>query len=590
MYKRIIALMLSLLMLAAVLPVGVSAEETEDRMIRQRISEHYEKALELNGSESLNGLCGALAGYQLYLLGINSYSVTLNGNDQYDYYLEKNYTDNGYKIKRYPATDYTLEEALNAITHGGTWNAYNILVGFHSTTTAAGSLYGHAVVIYAIIDGMVYFTESFGTSFVKEEGTPAVCTISQFANYYKEWTELEGVILFGQKGYLDNCNRNYTNMYVQLEREEPLYTQPCTPDSGETESYFVRTARKGEYLWVTALYENNLGEFYYRVQENETVCYIDANSAMPMWFNTEDVIVSDMEIPEVIEPGKDFTLAGKIFAQHNLIGGITMTVTDQEGEILLTHSRAKRSGAYDLSKDTFNKVIDFGILEEGLYTYTITADVLSDCLIVGEIGTNLERIDVCKATFAVGKDVRLPQQGRLAPGFVADGWSLLNGKWCYYEHSKPRTGWFCYEGVDYYLQEDGSITTGWAEINGKDRFFTSNGAMCTGWLHTEEGSWYLLKNGQKASGWRTVEGQQYYFGENGVMMTGGWQTIEDKTYFFFSDGCVATDWNTFQDGSFYFDADGVLLAKAMIKGEEVTYEMLTEREVTIPPFELEETQ
>ena len=588
MYKRIIALMLSLLMLAAVLPVGVSAEETEDRMIRDRIADHYVKALEMNESESLNGLCGALASYQLYLLGVNSYPIMANGNDQYDCYLEKDYTDKGYMIKRYPSTEYTLEEALNAITHHGTWNAYNILVGFHSTTTQAGSLYGHAVVIYAIVDGRVYFTESYGSSFVREEGAPTVCTISQFAAFYNDWTKLEGVILFGQKDYLDNCNRNYTNMYVQVDKEEALYTQPCTPDSGETESYFVRTARKGEYLWVTALYENTLGEFYYRVQDGQTVCYVNAASATPMRFNTEDVIVSEMEFPEVLTPGKDFTVAGKITAQHNLVGGITMTVTDQEGEIILTHSRAKKSGSYDLSKDTFNKVIDFGILEEGLYTYTLTADVLSDCLIAGEVGTNLEKIDVCKATFAVGEKTRLPQQGRLAPDFVSDGWSFVDDRWCYYEQGVPRTGWFCYDGVDYYLQEDGSVTTGWAEINGKDRYFTSLGAMCTGWLHTEEGVWYLLKNGQKAIGLRKIEDQLYFFGENGQLET-GWQTIDEKTYFFQPDGSAATGWNELEDGIFYFSKKGLLLAKAIINGQEVTYEMLTEEQVTIPPLE-EETE
>ena len=201
MYKRIIALILSLLMLSAVLPVSVSAEEAEGRWLRQSLADHYAKTLEANETDTLNGWCGVLASYQLYFLGINSYPIMENGNDQYDCYMDKTYTDNGYRIELYSAEEYNLEEALNAITQDGTQNAYNILIGFHSTTTAAGTLYGHAVVIYGIVDGNVYFTESFSTAFTEREGAASVCSIAQFAGLYESWTEFEGAVHFGRNSY-----------------------------------------------------------------------------------------------------------------------------------------------------------------------------------------------------------------------------------------------------------------------------------------------------------------------------------------------------------------------------------------------------
>lgn len=588
MLKRIMALILSLLMLAAVLPVSVSAASLEDQWLRQNIEDHYAKTLEANETDTLNGWCGVLASYQLYYLGVNSYPIMANGNDQYDLYLEKNYTDNGYRIKRYPAEEYTLEEALNAITHGGIWNAYNILVGFQATNTEAGSQFGHAVVIYGIVDGKVYFTESFGTSFVADEGVPGVCTISQFAAMYDSWTQLEGVVLFGRKGYLESCSRDNAYMYVQVQRDDPLYTQPCVPDTDEVESRIFRTARKGECLLVTAMYENTLGRYYYQVQEGDTVCYLDAQRAEPVRFNTEDVFVSDLELPTVLNPGEDFTLKGKISSQHSLVGGVTVEITDASGQVVLTHSRAKISGTYDLERDLFNQIIDFGALEEGLYTYTITADVVSSYLDFGMVKTGMERTTLCDVKFAVGEDVQLPKQGRLAPGFVQDGWSLLDGRWCYYEAGMPRTGWFGYEGVDYYLQEDGSVTTGWAEINGKNRYFAASGAMCSGWLHSEEGSYYLLKNGQMAVGLRSVDGKVYCFDENGVMVTDGWKTVDGKTYYFFEDGTAATGWNTLSRKTYFFHEDGHLLVEAIGRGENTVYKTYTIDQINVPSLISEE--
>lgn len=582
MYKRIIAVVLSLLMLAAALPVSVSAEETEARWLCQSIEDHYAKILEANETDTLNGWCGVLASYQLYFLGVNSYPVMANGNDQYDLYAERSHTDTGYRIKPYSAQDYTLEEALNAITNWGTRDAYNILVGFHSTITEAGSQYGHAVVIYGIVDGMVYFTESFGNGFVEEEGTPGVCTISQFAALYGSWTELEGVILFGRRDYLDNCYRRSANMYVQVQREDPLYTQPCVPDTDEVESTMIRTAKKGEFLLVTAMYENTLGRYYYQVADGDTVCYLDAQRAVPVRFNTEDVSLSDETLPQVLTPGKDFTVKGMISSEESLISAVTMTVTDSTGAVIMTHSRAKKSGTFDLEKDTFNKVLDFGILEEGLYTYTLEADVSSDYLDEGVIETHQEKVTVCSVQFAVGENIQLPQKGRSAPKYITDGWTLQEGVWCYYEKGVPRTGWLGYDGVDYYLKEDGTVTVGWAEINGKNRYFSANGAMCTGWLCTEEGSYYLLKNGQTAKGWRKIEGKWYYFGENGLLETGGWKTIEDKTYYFLADGAVATGWTALKDGVFFFHEDGHLMVEAVGKGEDTVYKTYTTDEIIVP--------
>ena len=101
---------------------------------------------------------------------------------------------------------------------------------------------------------------------------------------------------------------------------------------------------------------------------------------------------------------------------------------------------------------------------------------------------------------------------------MMDGWFYRDGTLYCYENGKPVVGWICHDGVDYYLQQDGSITTVWTTVNGKLRLFSNTGAMQTGWVTTEKGTCYLLKNGTMAEGAHTVDGQQYTFSSAGWLL------------------------------------------------------------------------
>lgn len=569
MIKRIAALVLSLLLIVAVLPMGVSAATNDEvEQVRTKIRQHYWWTLYASGKGSLQGYCGLLASYQLAYLGINEWAILADGRDQYDTYKDLEYTDEGYRVKPYSAKEYTLAEALNAASRNGTRDVYNILVGFQRTNTAAGSRYGHAVVIYAILNGMVYFTESYGFTLCPYAGYPATCTIEQFAEYYDSWTTFEGIVVFGQKEYLDNCTAYSSHMYVQAKQSAALYTQPCSPDSGETESTPVRTVAEGERLLVTALYENTLGQYYYQVEDSGVTCYMAADQAKPVRFNFEDVTVSDASFPEALELGSDFTVAGEVTSLYSAIGAVYTSVTDQQGDEVMAHSLSKISGIYDLQNDTFH-TMNFSSLEEGSYTYNLCADVLCDYVQDGQVLTESQKVTLCSVPFAVGNDDYQPL-GKMAKAVqVRDGWTWeRDGGWHYYEQGTPRTGWFCYDGVNYYLRSDGSVTTGWAEINGKTRFFSDTGAMRTGWLKTAEGTMYLLSNGEAAHSWRTVDGKLYYFDENGLMQSGGWITVGEDKYYLNADGSAATGWVTLSEGKFFFHEDGRLLAQAVENEEQ----------------------
>ena len=563
--KRIAALVLSLLLIVAALPLGVNAA-TADKVqkVRKQIQQHYYRTLSATGKNSLHGYCGLLASYQLAYLGINEWAIFADGKDQYDIYKDLEYTNQGYRVKTYPAADYTLEEALNAASRNGTRDVYNILVGFQKTNTAAGSRYGHAMVIYAILDGMVYFTESYGFALCPYAGYAASCTIEEFADYYSSWTRFEGIVVFGQKAYVDNCEDYASYMYVQAKDNAVLYTQPCAPETDGAQSKKVRRAEAGERLLVTALYENTLGQYYYQVMDSGVVCYIAAEQVEIERFNTEDITVSDASVPNLLPTGSDFAVGGEVSSAYNDIGAIHISVLDQNGQELLHHSLTKNIGIYDLNEDGFNTALDFSKLDSGVYTFRLSAEALCSYVENGQVLTNNQMTTLCSVSFTVGDEQQAGDSEADTP--VRDGWVLESGSWYYYENGAPRTGWFCYDGISYYLQDDGAVTTGWAVINGKERFFSDTGAMRTGWIETQSGKKYLLSNGEATRGWRTIDEHLYYFDENGFMVCGKWINVDGSRFYLNADGSAATGWVTLKDGTFCFhEEDGRLLAQAVTK-------------------------
>ena len=501
MRKRWIALVLSLVLVLSIMPVRADAAEDKVEQVCRQITNDY---------------CGLMSSWQLYLMGINKYLTVNDGNNQYDAYCDLETTTGGYLVKAYHAEEYTLEDALNAVSQNGTRDVYNLLVGFQWTSTEAGARYGHALVINAILDGMVYFTEGFPTSFCSEAGGVSVCTIRQFAEEYDYWTLFEGIVHFCGKEYLDYCTQYPSHMFVQGAEPMQVYSQPCLPGTSAFASKVLRSTAAGERFMVTGLVENEKSEYFYRIDDSGSVGYVPAQQVQILRFNDGAARLSDMQLPALQAAGKDCAISGSIVSGYSLIRAVCVEVQDDMGQIRFSNWLAKKSGNYDLKRDTFDKLADFSRLEEGYYTYIIQGDCQNYYVEDGQMKNRTDTVTLLQAGFAVGdlpERTRIPIQTRT----MKNGWIYENDTWYYYEAGMPRMGWFCYQGTDYYLKQEGSVTTGWATINGKARFFSDTGAMRTGWMETEQGTLYLLSNGVAAQGWRTVDGIRYFFNENGLL-------------------------------------------------------------------------
>lgn len=184
--SRFIVLLSVLAILIVNLAVPVSAADLSAAQTRSQITTIYQRCLSSRGS-SFKGYCGDYVGWQLYHLGIITSHVSFAGKDNFDYYNNYTTTSGGYSITSYPAQRYTLKSALNAISNNGTKNVYNILVGLEKGNTYDAQSAGHAVFIHAIIDGMVYFSESGNLDCKSNgyytEGTPICFSIDYVCDY-----------------------------------------------------------------------------------------------------------------------------------------------------------------------------------------------------------------------------------------------------------------------------------------------------------------------------------------------------------------------------------------------------------------------
>ena len=599
---RIASALLVLLLFTSLLPnTASSAATTEAERISALVETTYKQALKKTGRSSFHGWCGAAVDWQMRVLGITTKVVGTDGNDKYDYFKKMEYTSGGYKVRAYPVAKYNLEAALNALTNDGTENAYNIMVGFQKTNTSAGRKYGHAVFIYAIVDGIVYFSESFGMKIGGKyyaEGECITATIAQFAKSYNSWCKYEGLIHFGLKTYQEECAFFNAYLYAAATTSTMLYSAPCTPDVDER-SQPVRQIQVGERLSVIGMYRNTRGEYWYQVEDAQ-IGYVRADDAQVQAMRYDDVAVTSVKAPTVLTEGSSFNIKGSVTGQYVTIASVraqVYQVTEDGMTHIMTTNAPVSLNDYTLYKSRVAKRLSFKLLDIGTYHYELAVVVSNHYYADGALQTQWQTIKLWKSDFQVvekkgetanvtfdaaggvseldAAEMTLGQSMSALPaaqreGYVFDGWYTADGekvdedyilegkmtltaRWIaagdvtgwyeeegriYYVENGVRTnGFFQVNGVTYYQGTDGFLATGWMNIAGEYYYFNANGSMVTAWLVLPEGTYYIGVDGTMAIGWVDVDGLTYYFDASGHMVTGK-QVIGGKEYQFTDEGVL----------------------------------------------------
>ena len=521
-----------LLILSAGTVHATEAEEEiifKDQNLVYEAEQLYKACRRTSGRSTFQGYCGLMTSYQLWQLGINENLIVCDGNKQFDYYKDLKVTTGGHTVRAYSAEDYTLSEALNLVSANGKKSVRNILVGFQWTNTNAGHRYGHACVINAIDNGLVYFTESFDYAMGHMEGKAIVCTIDRFEEFFADWTTYEGIIYFGTEEYAHSCVSYGTDVYLQVRFDSNLRSQPCLV--GENDCRRVRSLKGGELLHATGVYESEDGDLFYQVLDDEGVAYVSANAVFTYQLDEAPASLTYAKIPNTLAEGKKLELSGLVRAESADISAIELELTDKDGNVCLTLRAEDQADPWEL--EMLNPLLAETEIAPGGYCLRIYAEVDSTITENGTYSVLTQRQELCREVFTVGD----AEPVTLTPVRIAqEGWFEYNNTWYYYQDGMAYSGWISRVGVDYFLRSDGSVTTGWAEIEGKQMYFSATGALCRGWVTTNDGVYYLLPDGAKAVGMHQLDGGAYFFDSEGLMKTGGTVTWEGIEYLIGQDG------------------------------------------------------
>ena len=567
---RAISALLALVLAISLIPAPQTADAAalSASEIQKQIRSAYQRSLSASGRENFNGYCGTLVSWQMFCLGIDRKIYAADGKRQYDLYSAMDMTTGGYRVKSYPASKYSLKEALNAITNNGTIDAYNMVVGFEKTNTAAGSIYGHALVVHAILDGVVYFVECFDASIAGRywaEGEPISCTIDQFCTYYDRWTVFDGIAYFGLKSYADMCEDYACNMQAMVTENAVIYKEPGDPGVYDPEASMSVIA--GQWLQVTGLYKTPYGKYWYRVRYGDKTGYAEAEKLAMESLCADDVTIKSLRVPTNLHKGYSFVVQGSVSAEVSQVDSVTVTVCSQDGQTQHSGTAQTKNGKTALNSSSINNALPFRKMPAGTYELTVEAAVTIHVLEDGAVVTKTETVELHRSQFqivtdwdkyctvsfngnggealtdqmVVGKGYNL---GTLTTawrsGYAFAGWTLdkegtqpfaeetvinanttLYAQWTpghagtegwqhtengshYCDGDSAVEGWITFEKLHFYQHDDGSLATGWAWIDGGLRYFNEAGVLITQ-LQGEDGRVYCLNtDGKGVLGWNIV--------------------------------------------------------------------------------------
>ena len=356
-------------------PQAVEETQKGERELVEMVVELAEASYALSQKSarrsSFQGYCGLMASHQLYNLGLNTTLVVKNGNNQFDYYLPLEKSSGGYYINAYPSEEYTMENAINAVSDFGNKDVFNVLVCFQWTNTEAGSKFGHVMLINGIVDGYVYFMESFMTPF-GPEGTVLICSIDEFVKYYDSWTNFEGLIHFGDGQYSEVCPTISTDLQVMVRFDSVLRSQPAR--IGKKESELIREVSAGERFRAIAVCKDTQGE-YYKLLTQEGEAYISASAVSVVASGSGDMVLENLKLPGKIKSGYGFQLGGTVAATHGRVASLELSITAQDGTPARKVSAEvdDRTGSLDvLNPRVYGELLEPGVYRAEIYAYCVS--------------------------------------------------------------------------------------------------------------------------------------------------------------------------------------------------------------------------
>ena len=216
--KKLITLLITVMMLLSIGSMTASAYDAE---LADSITANYQTALNIADRSSFYGYCNLATAYQLRAMGIYDNQLDFSGSGDlwYDHFKNVSKTSGGYNVITISGSN-CLYDLISKFGN----EIYNVV---YCLGTGGTSGPRHAMFIRAIINGYVYFADSFGCTYgttYYPEGTCTVLSLEKFISSYKKMNgDPYGCVYFSktepsahytgsaeQPGDWENTDRTYT--------------------------------------------------------------------------------------------------------------------------------------------------------------------------------------------------------------------------------------------------------------------------------------------------------------------------------------------------------------------------------------------
>lgn len=178
--KKLTAFLVMVIMLLSVCSLNAFAYDKE---LLSSITANYDSALSIAGRRSFYGNCNLATAYQLRAMGIykGGLDYSGSGNLWYNHFKNESKTSGGYNVVTISGANCLYD----LVSQYGN-EIYNVVYCLGTGGTSGST---HVLYIRAIIDGYVYFADSFGITYDRTyypEGTGTVLSLERFMSSYKK--------------------------------------------------------------------------------------------------------------------------------------------------------------------------------------------------------------------------------------------------------------------------------------------------------------------------------------------------------------------------------------------------------------------
>ncbi len=203
-------------------------------------------------------------------------------------------------------------------------------------------------------------------------------------------------------GYLANCERYASDGTVTVVNTTIMQSKPCSQETDD-DSVEVYTQPAGTEVKVTALYENSVGDYWYKTEYEGQTCYLFAGDTDDFKAADSSIVISGVQAPEKLVKGSSFSLKGLVSAGNLTLSEVTgniYTGTDVTAEPYM-YSTAAISGAstFQIGSSTVDNNLKFGKLTEGVYTYQIVATAVNYSADENELDSQTQTVEVHRNAF-----------------------------------------------------------------------------------------------------------------------------------------------------------------------------------------------